>query len=292
MSPIAWMNDDMPELGAGTTVEQVLDDARAIGFDGIELGHAFPREPAALASLLSRHRLRLVGGWYGSSLLTRSAEAEIAMLGPHLDLLRRMGSDVFVLAETSNAIHADRTARLADAPRLDAADWTMFGRRLDRVAEYLAERDMRLAYHHHLGTVVETGDDLCRLLDATHEQVGLTIDTGHATLAGIDAAALVRDHPRRIAHVHCKDVRRARHAQVRAAGGSFLDGVVAGMFTVPGDGDIDFAPFFRSLAAMDYAGWIVVEAEQDPAVAPPLPCQRRGLETLRAAAAQAGLSAS
>ncbi|KQM61401.1 myo-inosose-2 dehydratase [Sphingomonas sp. Leaf16] len=291
VSPIAWMNDDMPELGAGTTVAQVLDDAHAIGFDGIELGHAFPRDPALLSPLLSRHALRLVGGWYGTSLLTRPVEAEIAALGPHLDLLQRMGSDVFVVAETSNAIHADRSVPLTGTPRLDDAGWDMLGRGLNRIAGHLAARDMRLAYHHHLGTVVETADDLERLFEVTDPEVGLTIDTGHAALAGIDPAAIVRRYPERILHVHCKDVRRARHDAVLGAGGSFLEGVVAGMFTVPGDGDLDFGPFLRSLAEIDYAGWIVVEAEQDPASAPPRDYQRLGLDTLRALAAKVGLSA-
>lgn len=281
VSPIAWMNDDLPELGADTTVEQVLRDAQAIGFAGIELGSRFRRDPDGLSALLSAHALRLVGGWYGASLLARSAEAEIAALGPHLDLLQRLGSDVFILAETSNTVHTDPHARLDTPPRLAAADWSAFGRRLDHVAGYLADRGMRLAYHHHLGTVVETGDDLRRLLDATGERVGLTLDTGHAALGGIDPVAIVRDHPRRIVHVHCKDVRRARYTRLRSTGGSFLQGVTTGIFTVPGDGELDFSPVLRSLAAIDYAGWIVVEAEQDPAVAAPATYQAAGLGALK-----------
>lgn len=281
VSPIAWINDDLPALGADTPVEQVLREAQAIGFEGIELGGRFPRDPDVLSSLLSRHALRLIGGWYGSSLLARSAEAEIAALGPHLDLLRRLGSHVFILAETSNTRHTDPGARLDSPPRLAPEDWATFGRRLDQVADYLADRGMMLAYHHHLGTVVETEADLHRLLDATGDRVGLTLDTGHAALGGIDPVAVIRRHPRRIVHVHCKDIRRDRYRDVRASGGSFLDGVRRGMFTVPGDGDQAFAPVLDALAAIDYAGWCVVEAEQDPDLAPPAHYQRLGLATLQ-----------
>ncbi|AJP71783.1 myo-inosose-2 dehydratase [Sphingomonas hengshuiensis] len=288
VSPIAWANDDLPELGGGTTLETILADAQAIGFEGVELGHLFPRDLAVLAPLLARYELALVGGWYGASLLTRDADAEIAAMAPHLDLLARTGAGVVVLAETSNAVHGDRTSRLDGPPRLAASDWASFGGKLDRVAAHVARRGLRLAYHHHLGTVVENGDDLERLLAVTGQGVGITLDTGHAHYGGIDPVAVVRDHPHRIAHVHCKDVRAARHAATAAAGGSFLDGVIAGMFTVPGDGDLDFAPLFSALETAGYNGWIVVEAEQDPAKADPRAYSTLGLKALRAITGRRG----
>ena len=291
VSPIAWANDDLPALGGAITADRIMAEANAIGFEGIELGNRFPRDPALLSSQLSAHDLRLIGGWYGSSLLTRSAEAEIATLQTHLALLQELGSDVFILAETSNAIHGQQGTPLTLRPRLQSADWAVFGARLDRVAAYLADRGFRLAYHHHLGTIVETGEDLHSLIEATGDQVRLTLDTGHATLAGIDPVAIVRQYSSRIAHVHCKDVRAARFAALKRAKGSFLDGVVEGMFTVPGDGDMDFAPLLRALADIGYDGWVVIEAEQDPAKADPATYQRLGLDTLRRIAAETGLVA-
>jgi inosose dehydratase len=223
VSPIAWINDDMPELGGDTPLDKVLSDIRDIGFTGVELGGRFPKDPAALKSLLTGYGLDLVGGWYSGSLLVQSADAEIESLQPHLALLEAMGSRVFIFAETSNAIHGDRRRPLADTPRLEPDDWAVFGARLTAVADYLAARDLRFAYHHHLGTVVETAADLDAFLAHTGETVGLTLDTGHGVLGGIDPVAVIAAHPGRIVHVHCKDVRRDVFAQVAARRASFLD---------------------------------------------------------------------
>jgi len=289
VSPIAWTNDDMPELGADTSVETILADAHAMGFEGVELGGKFPRDPATLGPLLARHRLDLVGGWYSLRLLERSAEHEIAALAPHLALLTALGAPVFIAAETSNAIHGDRARQLADAPRLPTERWSEFGARLAAVAAHVAAQGLKFAYHFHLGTVVERQDDVERFIAATPDQVGFVVDTGHAALGGVEAQALIRAHPSRIAHVHAKDVRRRVFDDVRRGSRSFLDGVVAGMFTAPGDGDLGFAPVMRALAAIRYAGWIVIEAEQDPAVADPVTYSRVGLQTLKREAASAGL---
>ena len=289
VSPIAWTNDDMPELGGDTSVATILADAAAIGFEGVELGGRFPRQPAALAALLDHHRLALIGGWYSTSLLARPAEAEIDALQPHLALLRALGSTVFIAAETSNAIHGDRGRPLAETPRLGEAEWPKFGRRIAAVAGHVAAQGLRFAYHFHLGTVVQRQPDLDRFVAATPASVGFVVDTGQAALGGVDTAGLIRRHPERIVHVHAKDIRRSVFDQVIANRRSFLDGVVAGMFTAPGDGDLDFAPLMRALADIGYAGWIVVEAEQDPARADPVTYSGLGLATLKAAAAEAGL---
>lgn len=281
VSPIGWANDDLPALGAGTTLDTILSDARAIGFAGVELGHLFPRDPAILAPIMASHGLATIGGWHGMGLLAHDAEAEIAAMTPHLDLLDGVGAGIVIVAETSNAVHVDRSRPMAAPPRIAYADWPEFGRRLTRVAEHVAARGMRLAYHHHLGTVVETAGDLDWLLATTGPAVGLTIDTGHARYGGIDPVAVVRASPERIIHVHTKDVRADRHAATMKAGGSFLDGVIAGMFTTPGDGDYDHAPFVEALCATGYAGWIVIEAEQDPALADPRAHAASGLVTMR-----------
>ncbi|HWX27159.1 MAG TPA: myo-inosose-2 dehydratase [Steroidobacteraceae bacterium] len=289
VSPIAWINDDMPELGGGTPIEQVLAEAHDLGFEGIELGGSFPRAAQELGALLARFDLALVGGWYSASLLTRSAREEIAALQTHLALLKALGCRVFILAETSNAIHGDRARPLSATPRLDREAWARFGAQLTEVADSVAAAGLRLAYHHHLGTVVESGEDMERFLASTGPSVGMTVDTGHAALGGVDAVSLIRAHPERVAHVHAKDIRGKVFRKIAAEGGSFLRGVLEGMFTVPGDGDLDFRKVMQALANIDYSGWIIVEAEQDPAVADPRRYGELGLATLRREAAAAGL---
>jgi inosose dehydratase len=289
VSPIAWINDDLPALGGSTALESVLEEARDLGFAGIELGGKFPKDPDVLQSLLNRYRLALVGGWYSANLLTRSAAAEIEALQSHLALLRAMACSVFILAETSNAIHGDQSSALSATPRLTDSKWDAFGKQLTDVADYLARAGLRMAYHHHLGTVVESQQDLDRFLESTGRSVGLTIDTGHAALGGIDAVALLRNHPHRVAHVHCKDIRAPVFQRVKSESKSFLSGVISGMFTVPGDGDLDFSAVMQALAKIGYAGWVIVEAEQDPAVANPKKYAALGLKTLRREAAAANL---
>lgn len=290
VSPIAWANDDMPELGGDTPLESILSDIRDLGFEGVELGGKFPRDPTVLTPLLRSYSLDLIGGWYSGSLLRQDADAEIAALQPHLALLKAMGSTVFVFAETSNAVHGARATPLTGAPRLANGEWTRFGHRLTQVADYVSGQGLRFAYHHHLGTVVETLHDLDQFLQHTGASVGLTLDTGHAALGGIDPLLVIRKFPQRIAHVHCKDIRPAVHRDVRSAGGSFLDGVLAGMFTVPGDGSLDYGLIMKSLRAVDYSGWIVIEAEQDPGRANPRQYADLGLRTLKARALDAGLA--
>ena len=289
VSPIAWVNDDMPELGGDTPLSTILADARDIGFEGVELGGKFPRDAAVLKPLLDGYSLALVGGWYSGELLTRDVDAEIAAAQDHLALLKAMGSTVFVHAETSNAIHGQRATPLSRTPRLDAAGWRAFGARMTAFADYIAGQGLKFAYHHHLGTVVERPEDLDAFLNLTGSSVGLTLDTGHAALGGVDPVAAIRAHPLRIAHVHCKDVRTSVFNGVKAADSSFLEGVLAGMFTVPGDGALDYGAVMRALADVGYAGWIIIEAEQDPAIYDPRKYAELGLATLEREAAAAGL---
>jgi len=289
VSPIAWVNDDMPELGGDTPLETILREAQEIGFEGVELGGKFPREPNALATALAPHSLACVGGWYSGSLLAQDAGAEVAALQPHLNLLKAMGSTVFVFAETSNAVHSDRAAPLESTPRLKSSEWKQFGERMSDVADYIAGQGLKFAYHHHLGTVVENQSDMDAFIAATAPSVGFTLDTGHAALGGVKALDIIEQHPGRVAHVHCKDIRGPVHAEARRSGRSFLDGVLAGMFTVPGDGSIDFGAVMKALKRIDYSGWIIVEAEQDPAIANPRAYGAMGLATLKREAAAAGL---
>ncbi len=292
VSPIAWINDDMPELGGDTPLESVLRDIQEVGFAGVELGGKFPRDADTLRKVLGNYGLALVGGWYSSNLLVRDAESEIEALRSHLDLLQSLGSKVFVIAETSNAIHGERSMPLNRSPALSEEEWKMFGERTTAIADFIEDQGLRLAYHHHLGTVVESEEELDRFLASTSDSVGLTLDTGHAALGGIDAVSILKRVPERVAHVHCKDIRRTVFESALNEGSSFLDGVLRGMFTVPGDGDLDFQPLFEALSEMNYSGWVIVEAEQDPAIADPRAFAKIGLETLRHNARVARLEAA
>jgi inosose dehydratase/3D-(3,5/4)-trihydroxycyclohexane-1,2-dione acylhydrolase (decyclizing) len=289
-NPIGWSNDDLRELGGATPLETCLSEARQAGYAGIELGHKFPRDPEALRPLLQAHRLDLVSGWYSASLRTRGVDAEYAALRPHLALLKAMGCAVLVFAETSGAVHGNRAMPLSRRPVMPDAAWSAFATRLTELADAVAAEGVALAYHHHMGTVIEAGTDIDRLMATTGPSVKLLLDTGHATFAGVDPIGLARRHRTRIAHIHCKDVRQAVMQQARDNDWSFLDSVVAGVFTVPGDGEVDFAAVLRELP--DYAGWLVVEAEQDPVKAHPLTYARLGYENLRRFAVQAGLPAA
>ena len=289
ISPIGWSNDDLPELGGDIPLDRCLAEARAAGYEGIELGHKFPRDPAALRPILEQFGLALISGWYSGRLLERSVRAEIAAIEPHFSLLVAMGCAVLVYAETSGSVAGDRRRPLSDRPRLGAGDWHDFGARLTELADHLSACGIGLVYHHHMGTVIENEAEIDRLMAVTGDKVGLLLDTGHAVYAGIDPAALVRQHGDRIKHVHCKDVRREVLARVRAHDTSFLNAVLDGVFTVPGDGCIDFSGVLAELAAADYSGWLVVEAEQDPEKAPPLAYARLGFDKLSATAVCAGL---
>ena len=288
-NPIAWSNDDLPELGGGTPLETCLAEAREAGFTGIELGNKFPCEPAALRAVLGRHRLSLVSGWYGAALRHRGVEAEIAAMQPHLDLLRACGCGVMVFAETSDTVQGRRGVPVADRPVMRDDEWPAFLARLGRIGDWMAAQGVRMAFHHHMGTVIETAAEIDRLLSGTPDSVGLLFDTGHLAFAGADPAAVARRWAGRINHVHAKDVRLDVLAQVLRERWSFLDAVVAGVYTVPGDGCVDFAAALRPLAETGYAGWLVVEAEQDPARAHPLTYAKAGCAHLRSAAGGVGL---
>src|SRR6266851_2897103 len=241
VSPIGWSNDDLPELGGDTPAETCLAEARQAGFAGIELGNKFPRDPALLRPVLQRHKLSLISGWHSGRLLERSVDEELAAIEAHLALLVAMGCAVLVYAETSGSIAGDRHRPLSGRPQLRGAEWGDFAGRLTELADRVARRGIRLAYHHHMGTVVQSEAEIDRLMAAAGASVGLLLDTGHLAFAGGDPVALARRHGHRIAHVHCKDVRPGVLARIRAADTSFLDAVIDGVFTVPGDGCLDFA---------------------------------------------------
>jgi inosose dehydratase/3D-(3,5/4)-trihydroxycyclohexane-1,2-dione acylhydrolase (decyclizing) len=286
-NPIAWSNDDLRELGGATPLEACLAEAREAGFEGIELGHKFPRDAATLQPLLDRYGLALVGGWHSVELLRRSAEEEFSLGRPHLALLQAMGVRVFIIAETSNAIHGERAKPLSLRPRLRDEEWPLFGVRLTEFGKRIEQEGLQVVYHHHMGTVVETGEEIARLMEATGPELGLLLDTGHATWGAADPVALARDYRQRIGHVHCKDVRLDVMRAARAGDLSFLDAVIDGVYTVPGDGGVDFVSLLKEIPCYD--GWLVVEAEQDPEKANPLTYARMGYRNLSQYVTEAGL---
>jgi len=289
INPITWSNDDLPELGGETPLETCLAEAREAGYVGIELGNKFPRESAVLRPILDRHGLALISGWYSARLLERTAAEEIRAVEPHLSLLSEMGSAVMVFAETTGSVAGERGRPLSRRSHLSEADWPRFAERLTAVADHLVRRGVRMAYHHHMGTVVESEAEIDRLMRSTGESVGLLLDTGHLAYAGADPVAVAKRHIARINHVHCKDVRADVLAVMRGDDRSFLDAVVEGVFTVPGDGAVDFAAVLGVLKTAGYQGWLVVEAEQDPAKAHPLTYARMGCRYLSGAVRAARL---
>jgi inosose dehydratase len=286
INPLTWTNDDLPSLGAENSLDMALSEGRQAGYAGFELGNKFPREPGALRQALEPHGLALVSGWYSGRLLARDVKEEIAAIQDHLHLLRALDANVMVFAEVTDCIHGDRDTPVSRRPRMTDAQWKMFGQRLTEVAEYTLSQGVRIAYHHHMGTVVESERDVDRLMEVTGDAVGLLLDTGHLTYAGADSLGVAQRHGKRICHVHCKDVRSGILSEVRNRDSSFLDAVLAGVFTVPGDGSIDYLPIFESLKQAGYEGWLVVEAEQDPAIAHPLTYATKGYEYLHKTAAQ------
>jgi len=278
-NPIIWSNDDLRELGGDIPLESCLAQARQIGFEGMELGHKFPREPAALAEVLGRFGLACVSGWYSAELLRRDVGAELERLRPHLELLKALASPVLVFAEVSGAVHGDLHRPLSARPRLDAGEWRELGRRLTAIAATTEAEGVRLAYHHHMGTVVESAADIETLMSATGTEVGLLLDTGHAAFAGADPVELAQRYAARIVHVHTKDLRTRVCERARRGDWSFLRAVVEGVFTVPGDGSIDFRGVFGALPG--YSGWVILEAEQDPKTAEPFTYASLGYRNLR-----------
>ena len=278
-NPIGWSNDDMQEIGGWIPLEQCLSEAKAAGFEGMELGNKFPREAAKLRPILDAHGLVLVGGWHSIFLLERDAETEFKEAAAHRKLLQDMGTDVFIVAECTRTIHGTKSAPLSGRPRMSDAEWKTLNSRLTRLAGLLRGEGFRLVYHHHMGTVVQSGAEIDRLMQGTGPAVGLLLDTGHATWGGDNPVRLARAYKARIGHVHCKDVRLAVMAEAGKKDWSFLDSVLAGVYTVPGDGAIDYVSVFKELKG--YSGWLVVEAEQDPVKAPPAKYAKLGYDNLK-----------
>lgn len=291
-NPIAWANDDDQSLGANIPTDQILREASEIGFDGIENGHRWPNEPQALKDLLGSYGLAFVSGWYSLNLLTQSVEDEKKAIQPHLDKLKHNGCTVCIACETSNSVQGLQKP-LSESPVLSDAEMKVFGAKVEELAAFTASQGIHLVYHHHMGTVVEMPEEIDAFMAATGPATRLLFDAGHCYFGGNgrDPAPVLSRYVDRVSHFHAKNVRPAIMRRVRDEGLSFMDGVRAGVFTVPGDeeGGVDFEPLLQILKNAGYDGWIVIEAEQDPDVRNPFQYQSLGLKTLKAAAAKTGL---
>ena len=290
INPIGWTNDCLHWLGDFISLDQCLSEAKQAGFSGVELGRKFPRQAGKLGPILKKHGLSLVSGWYSAELLRRDSKTEIAAMKDHLTLLSALKSNVMVFAETTGEIILNAAAAASSRPKLNtAAEWKQLGQRFTECANHMQDKGVRMAVHHHMGTVVESAEDIDHLMASTGPSVGLLLDTGHAVFAGADPVALAKKYIGRIVHVHCKDIRKDMLAKARQENLSFLNAVLQGTFTVPGDGMIDYLPVLSVLARANYSGWLVVEAEQDPAKAHPLTYAKLGYRNLHDLAVKAGL---
>jgi len=271
IAPIGWTNDDMPDLGAENSFEQCISEAALAGFSGTEVGNKYPKDPAVLKSYLEPRGLEIANAWFSSFLTTKPyAEVEKDFIA-HRDFLHAVGAKVIGLSEQGHSIQGQMDTPIFEKKYImNDAEWELLTTGLDKLGALAREKDMHLLVHHHMGTVVQTAAEVDQMLANTDPQlVGLLFDVGHFAYCGEDPLAILNKHIGRVRHVHLKDIRPDVVARVKAEQLSFLQGVRLGAFTVPGDGGIDFVPVFKALAGYGYQGWLLVEAEQDPAVANP-----------------------
>ena len=290
IAPIGWSNDDLPQLGGQTPLETCLRESKEAGYIGVETGGKFPKTSTQLSPLLAEYDLQLASGWYSGKLLDTDIDSEKSRALEQLSLFRDCGAAVLAYGETSGTIQNRQSVPMTRRRLLTDGDIVAYGRKLTAFAEYCADFGVPLAFHQHMGTVIESEDDVDRLLAATGPAVGLVLDTGHLAFAGIDVFRIIDKYGSRVTHVHAKDVRSDVLLGVRPGQQSFLEAVLQGVFTVPGDGMIDFGAIVSRLAVIGYEGWFVVEAEQDPVKAPPLEYARLGYHSLVAALRTAGYS--
>ena len=288
IAPIAWSNDDMPALGGETTLEQCLSEASKAGFTGIESGGKFPKNSKELLPKLNKENLKLCSGWYGAQLLRNTPKEEFKLMRQQLNLFKDCESPCMVFAEITDSIQGDPNTPLSKRPKLLEDDWTLLISRINEVSKMMMDEGMPLAYHHHMGTVIETEKETKRLIENTNDTVKLLIDTGHMLFAQGNSIKLAEDFSERLIHVHCKDIRKDVLDKSLKNDSTFRQAFLDGAFTVPGDGCIDYKPFLKVLYKKKYEGWLVVEAEQDPAKANPFEYAKIGFNYLNKTAKECG----
>ena len=279
ISPIAWWNDDDVNLSDDVSLEEALRQASVAGFVGMETGQRFPMNMQELGPILDKYNIQVCGGWFSGDLLTGDIEREKERIEQQLQFFKAADAPCIVYGEVSGSVQSKRDKALSQKPVIDEAEMALYGRKVSDFAEYCEKQGMPLSYHHHMGAVVENETELDLLMK--HSSISLLFDAGHMAFAGGDNMRVIDNHHKRITHVHTKDVRKGVMQTIDKTQESFLDAVVKGVFTVPGDGDIDFTALVRQLAGYDYEGWFVVEAEQDPKQNPPLEMACLGHRTLQ-----------
>ncbi|WP_108260098.1 myo-inosose-2 dehydratase [Mangrovicoccus ximenensis] len=290
-NPIAWSNDDDWSIGDHLSLEDCLSDCRKIGFEGIEKGHKMPDDGPALKAALEAYGLRFAAGWFSTNILANDIATEVARLRGWIAFTKAACGSHINACECSNTVHGNDAVAVNDRPVMSDADWDRFSTGYEELSRVAHEEGVAMGYHHHMGTIIESGADIDRFMAMAGPHTRLLLDTGHAWFGGSDPAALAAKYMDRVTHIHCKNVRPAIAKMVRDEGLSFLEGVRRGAFTVPGDaeGAVDFEPVLAEAARAGYSGWIVIEAEQDSAVREPFRYQNLGLKTLKALSATVGL---
>ena len=280
IAPIAWWNDDLEELSDDVSLEECLRQASVAGFTGMETGRRFPMDPAVLGPILKSYGISVCGGWFSGLLLDGDIEAEKDRIARQMAFFKATNAPCIVYGETARSIQGDRSKPLATKPKLSDDEMKVYGRKMTTFGEWCAEQGMPLSYHHHMAAAIETEDELDRFMNNSGEGIPLLYDAGHMAFAGGDVLRVIDKHHARISHVHTKDVRRKVIDGLDRSKESFLDAVVKGAFTVPGDGDLDFEAIVKRLSSYGYEGWFVVEAEQDPKPNPPLVMAKIGHKEL------------
>ncbi len=280
IAPIAWWNDDLAELSDDVSLEECLRQASEAGFTGMETGRRFPMDTKVLTPILDRYGIQVCGGWFSGLLLDGNLEREKDRVREQMDFFIAAKAPCLVYGETARSIQGDCSKPLASKPKLSNDEMRTYGRKMTAFAEWCAEQGMPLAYHHHMAAAVETEEELDAFMSATGEALPLLYDAGHMAFAGGDVLRVIDRHHARISHVHTKDVRLDVIQGLDRSRESFLDAVVKGAFTVPGNGSLDFEAIVQRLASYGYEGWFVVEAEQDPRKAPPAEMARVGHKEL------------
>ena len=271
IAPINWNNDDLPALGSGYSLERILSEMNQAGYEGTEFGNKFPNEASVLCEILDTFNLKLTSSWHSTYFVMNEQENELKNVEEKVIFLKEANAEVINIAECSGSVHSDINKNLASKPILSDSDWELLIGSLNKAGEICNNYGIRLAYHHHMGTCVQTAEEIKRLLECTDANyVNLCVDTGHLYYAGIDPVVFIESNLDRIEHVHFKDVRKEEFKRYDSSSDSFLNTILSGIFTVPGDGCIDFSSIVKILQQNHYNGWIIVEAEQDPDKADPL----------------------
>lgn len=286
IAPIAWWNDDLAELSDDVSLEECLRQASVAGFTGMETGRRFPMDMAELGPILQKYGISVCGGWFSGLLLDGDIEVEKDRIAAQHAFFKAAGAPCIVYGETARSVQGIKSAPLASKPKLSEAEMATYGRKVSDFADWSAAGGMPISYHHHMAAAVETEAELDLFMK--HSTVPLLFDAGHMAFAGGDVLRVLDNHHERITHVHTKDVRMGVINALDRSRESFLDAVVKGAFTVPGDGSLDFEAMVKACASYGYEGWFVVEAEQDPKVSPPLAMAETGHKELLRVMAAAG----